>query len=78
MEFMLIYIQSLFLYHSKNINAYFLCLIVGGSDLAGAGYFSRLSESGGVIIKWPTGKIATTLKEVEELMMSSDGLVKCG
>ena len=26
-----------------------------------------------MVIKWPTGKIAVTLKEVEELMIEPDG-----
>ena len=37
------------------------------------GYFSGLSLSEGVIIKLLTGKIATTLKEVEDLMIPPDG-----
>ena len=40
----------------------------------GGGYFSRFSESGGVVIKWPTRKITTTVKEVEELVIPPDGV----
>ena len=37
------------------------------------GYFSGFSLSEGVIITLLTGKIATTLKEVEDLMIPPDG-----
>ena len=51
-----------------------LCLIVGGGISRRGGYFSRFSLSGGVVIKCPTGKIAVTLKEVEQLMIPPDGV----
>ena len=46
----------------------------GGGIIRRGGYFSKYSKSGGVAIKWPTGKIAITLKKVEELVIPPDGV----
>ena len=47
-----------------------------GVKLAGGGHFSKFSQSGGVLIKWPTRKITIILKEVEELMIPPDAVTQ--